>query len=165
MIEPYTYEHSIRRYRFASSPSEAEADGHGRGYDGADETLVSSRESFALSPASSADARPPLRKAKRRASHFSLRSLSKSFSWKRSHLGLRKWANSVYRETKRKIKKHSETEGRGHSAGKAQRRKSKAAETESPKINGALSTGSRHKKRDWWKEGVAKYHVSKWTKL
>lgn len=167
VVVPYTYERQISRYRFASSPSESVTNDRLKGYDGADETVLSSRPSLAPSPASSLDGHSPIRRAKRRASQFSLRSLSKSFS-KRSHLGFRKWANSVYRESSRrfsvarqKMKEHAETERRDFSAWKAQRRKSKASEAKKQKKNGTF----HQKNPDWWKDGLAKYQTAKWVKL
>ncbi|KAK8144947.1 hypothetical protein G3M48_005110 [Beauveria asiatica] len=118
MVEPYPYGRQIRRHRFASFPCDLDKHHHGRGYDGVDETVVSSRHSLAPSSNASVDTRSPLRRAKRRASHFSLRSLSKPFS-KRSFLNLRKWANSIYRKSsrrfsvaKQKLTQHTETERR-----------------------------------------------------
>ncbi|KAJ3480551.1 hypothetical protein NLG97_g8045 [Lecanicillium saksenae] len=150
----------ISRYRFASSPGGSTSNEHVKGYDGAYETVVSSRPSLAPSPSPSVDGRSPLRRAKRRASQFSLRSLSKSFT--RPRLGFRRWANSVYRESsrrfniaKQKIKQHAETERRDFAAWKAQRRKSKATEAQDSATNG------HHKNHDWWKEGMAKYQASK----
>lgn len=160
------YERQMRRYRFFSSPSD---NNHGRGYDGVDETTIPSR--LTPSPTPSASARSPPRRAKRCASHFSLRSLSKTFS-KRPRIGFRKWANSIYRESsrrfgvaKQKIRRHPYTETRDFSAIKTQSPRSKKTETPRPQENGALSVAPCRKNQDWWKEVVAKHHVSKRTKV
>lgn len=134
--EPYVYERQISRYRFASSPSEGTASNvHGNGFDGADETIISSQPTIAPSPPASVGAQHSLRRAKRQASHFSLRSLGKPFS-KRPRLGFRKWANSVFHESgrrlrvaKRKIKEHAGMERRQFTTWKSQRRNGKAVDS------------------------------------
>lgn len=108
-------------------------------------------------------------KAKRKASQFSLRSLTQTLS-KRPRLGIRKWANSVLTRhfglAKQKWRYQTEQEKRDYAAWKANRRRSRPADAligKSEKGFGAFSFDRcRYGDEEWWKEGVSKYQAPKW---
>lgn len=112
--------------------------------------------------------------SKRTASHFSLRSLTRSF--KRPRLDIKRLASNVYRSSTRKMsrvrnlmRRQHEDEMRQYAAWKAQRRRSCPADPlkgKSEKGFGTFSMERDHSSRDdWWKEGVGKYHAPAWMKF
>lgn len=128
---------------------------------------------LAPSPCPSDEVPPsPLRKLKRKASQFSLKSITEPFS-KRPRLGLRKWAASVCREGSRRFsiarqkwKHQTEVEKRDFAAWKAARRRSRPADPligKSEKGFGVFSFDRvKHGGEEWWQEGVSKYQAPKW---
>ncbi|KAK3182346.1 hypothetical protein K4F52_006349 [Lecanicillium sp. MT-2017a] len=142
-----------------------------KGYDGANESHPHGR-GYREIDASADDANgshSPLRAIKRKASHFSLNSLSKSFS-KRPRLGFRKWASSVIQQgsrrlsiAKQKLKEHAEMEKRDFAAWRAQRRRARSdAACEKEKVDAAFTKAQHENGEEWWKEEAGRFHAPRW---
>ncbi|PWI70551.1 hypothetical protein PCL_12950 [Purpureocillium lilacinum] len=116
--------------------------------------------------------RGPDHQTKRKASQFSLRSLSRSFTKRPRLTGLRRFANTVYRGGSRRLsrayhkwKHQNEVERKQFEAWRANRRREHPADplNKSEKGFGVFSfEKSRYGDEEWWKEGVAKYQAPPW---
>ncbi|PHH90535.1 hypothetical protein CDD83_3377 [Cordyceps sp. RAO-2017] len=116
---------------------------------------------------------PSPRPFKRRASQFSFHSLTRSLAKRPRLVGLRRWANGVYRGGGRRLsrayhrwRQQRELERRQYDAWKANRRRERPADALKGKPErgfGAFSLErSRHGHEEWWQEGVAKYQAPSW---
>ncbi|KAF7562478.1 hypothetical protein G7046_g1656 [Stylonectria norvegica] len=112
---------------------------------------------------------------KRKASEFSLASLTRSFT-KRPRLGIKRLASTVYRGSTRQLsrvcdvmKRQHDEEMKQFAAWKARRRRNKPADALKGKHEkgfGAFSIDrSRHGNEEWWKEGVERYHAPGWMRF
>ena len=163
--KPFTCHYQIPK-------TNSEGTGDDKGFDGANEANAHSRGYREIE--SSVDdvdgSHSPLKTLKRKASHFSLSSLSKSLS-KRPRLGFRKWASSVIQNgsrrlsiAKQKLKEHAEMERREFAAWKAQRRRARADAAAEKEKQSAAFTKDQHKDgEEWWKDGAgSKFHAPRW---
>ncbi|PHH64579.1 hypothetical protein CDD81_4190 [Ophiocordyceps australis] len=120
------------------------------------------------------DSPPPVnRLSKRKASHFSLRSLSQSLAKRPRLTDLQKWAHHVCRDSTRRLSKayHRWRQQRvmqrqQFEAWKANRRRERPADPLKGKTERGFGVFSiertRHGNEEWWKEGVAKYQAPEW---
>ncbi|KND87864.1 hypothetical protein TOPH_07491 [Tolypocladium ophioglossoides CBS 100239] len=113
------------------------------------------------------------RRSKRKASQFSLRSLTKPFAKRPRFVGLRRWANKVCHggsgrlsQAYHRWRRQNEQERRQFEAWKANRRKERPADPLKGKPEkgfGAFSfERSRYGNEEWWREGVAQYRAPSW---
>ncbi|PHH69220.1 hypothetical protein CDD82_7911 [Ophiocordyceps australis] len=126
------------------------------------------------SGSSKADTPPPVnRLSKRKASHFSLRSLSQSLAKRRRLTELHKWAHHVCRDGSRRLsrayhrwRQQKVLQRQQFEAWKAKRRRERPADALKGKGEGGFGVfsieRSRYGNEDWWKEGVAKYKAPEW---
>lgn len=127
------------------------------------------------SPLPSAYQRMGPQGTKRKASQFSLRSLSKPFA-KRPRLEIKRLASNAYRGSTRQfsraresMRRQHEEETKQYAAWKALRRRNKPGDAIKGKIEkgfGSFSIErSRYGHKMWWKEGVEKYHAPEWMRF
>ncbi|UNI21959.1 hypothetical protein JDV02_007897 [Purpureocillium takamizusanense] len=113
------------------------------------------------------------RQTKRKASQFSLRSLSRSFTKRPRLTGLRRFANTVYRGGSRRLsrayhkwKQQNKLEREQFEAWRAKRRREHPADPLKGKGEKGFGVFSFEKSRygdeEWWKEGVAKHQAPPW---
>lgn len=128
----------------------------------------------ALRPRTPASQENPHRRSKRKASVFSLRSLTNSLS-KRPRFGLRKWASSMYQQTSQRLslarlkwRQQARRDRRAFEAWR-DRHRSRTSQEASPYKgrsdgHGVLSSSERHEcaNEDWWRDGVSRYEAPKW---
>ncbi|KPM42401.1 hypothetical protein AK830_g4144 [Neonectria ditissima] len=109
---------------------------------------------------------------KRKASQFSLRSLTNPLA-KRPRLAIKRLASNAYRGGSRQfsraresVKRQREDEMKQYAAWKAMRRRSKPGDALKGKFEKGFGTfsleRSRYGHKMWWKEGVEKYHAPEW---
>ncbi|KAL7921640.1 hypothetical protein ACQKWADRAFT_294859 [Trichoderma austrokoningii] len=115
----------------------------------------------------------PDRPSKRKASAFSLRSLTDSFS-KRPRFDIRKWASTFYRQGSQRLNmarlkwRHQTRPDRGiFEAWRARHRRAAqnmSADQEEPEKDcGTFATERKVcSNEDWWKDGVSRYEAPKW---
>ncbi|KAK5998299.1 hypothetical protein PT974_00674 [Cladobotryum mycophilum] len=118
----------------------------------------------------------PGKQSKRKASYFSLRSLSNISLGKRPRLGLRKWANNVYQQgsnrlrlARQKFREQAELDRKMFEAWRIQRRdrqqprRSHRKEASPPRPRPRYGGGFPERRTDdWWKEGVSRFEAPKW---
>ncbi|POR39344.1 Uncharacterized protein TPAR_00458 [Tolypocladium paradoxum] len=113
------------------------------------------------------------RRSKRKASQFSLRSLTRPFAKRPRFVGLRKWANRVCHggggrlsQAYHRWRQQNELDRRQYEAWKANRRKERPADPLKGKPEkgfGAFSfERSRYGNEEWWREGMAQYRAPSW---
>ncbi|KAK7409447.1 hypothetical protein QQX98_008354 [Neonectria punicea] len=140
-------------------------------YDGVGDAPQSHPES----PLPSAYQRKWPQGAKRKASQFSLRSLTKPLA-KRPRLAIKRIASNAYRGGSRQfcrarelMKRQREEELKQYAAWKAMRRRSKPGDALKGKFEKGFGTfsieRSRYGHEMWWKDGVEKYHAPKWLQF
>ncbi|PTB45794.1 hypothetical protein M441DRAFT_76843 [Trichoderma asperellum CBS 433.97] len=115
----------------------------------------------------------PHRQSKRKASVFSLRSLTNSLS-KRPRFGLRKWASTFYRQGSQRLNmarqkwRYQPRQGRGVFEGWKTRYRRVAqnmfpGQEEQKKDDGTCSAERKVcSNEDWWRDGVSRYEAPKW---
>lgn len=113
------------------------------------------------------------RAAKRKAPHFSLRSISSQIAAKRPRLGLRKMASTAYEkgsrqlsQVRRRLVEQSKSERKDFAAWRATQRRSRPADPlmgkpEKGLASFALDRGL-HSHEDWWQDGVRLYQAPPW---
>ncbi|KAL7785202.1 hypothetical protein V8C37DRAFT_394530 [Trichoderma ceciliae] len=125
------------------------------------------------SPCTPANQEHPHRQSKRKASVFSLRSLTNSLS-KRPRFGLRKWASTVYQQGSQRLnlarlkwRHQARQDRRMFEAWRVRHRK--VTQDGSPckeKHDRSYETSSPERKvcvnEDWWRDGVSRYEAPKW---
>lgn len=123
-----------------------------------------------------ADQGPRLQyQSKRKASTFSLRSLTKSLS-KRPRLGFRKWAHSVLNEGSRRLslakarwRNRQDREERSFNVRRVHRCQNQHAEPlkdrDGKTADVFASERCLEKAEEWWKDGTERYHAHKWRVL
>lgn len=115
----------------------------------------------------------PHRQSKRKASVFSLRSLTSSLS-KRPRFDIRKWASTFYRQGSQRLNmarlkwRHQTRQDRGvFEAWRARHRRmaqNMFPGQEEPKKDYGTFSAERKvcSNEDWWKDGVSRYEAPKW---
>jgi hypothetical protein len=112
-------------------------------------------------------------RGKRKASQFSLRSLTRSLSKRPRVAAFRQWAVNVYRGGSRRLRrvyrcfKHPrEThsyERETRKIGKRIKGLVDAAKDKTKEAHGAFEYGKEtHVNQEWWKDGVKKYRAPSW---
>jgi hypothetical protein len=112
------------------------------------------------------------KQTKRRASQFSLRSITDSFN-KRPRLGLHKLASTVYEQGTKHIrharwqwKQQAEKERGEFQAWRARRRRDRPADVLKGRHEGGFGTfcleRSRYEHEPWWRDGVSRYQAPSW---
>lgn len=156
-----------QRNQSSTKPYEDQLDG------AADVYSPNCRPSSVATPLA-ADAAPArARQSKRKASQFSLRSLSRSLTKRPRFTILRKLANNVYRGGSRRLsrafhrwRRQNEMERRQFEAWRANRRRERPADPLKGKPEKGFGTfsfeRSRYGNEEWWREGVSKYQAPPW---
>lgn len=119
------------------------------------------------------DVSQPFYQSKRKASQFSLRSLTKSLSKRPRMIALRQWARNVYNESSRRIGEayHRLKHQRHPHLGEFGTRNPKGRRqqpVEAPRGKAARPYGEFEFEKgaqgdhEWWKEGVTKYRAPSW---
>lgn len=115
----------------------------------------------------------PPRQSKRKASAFSLRSLTNSLS-KRPRFDIRKWASEFYRQGSQRLNmarlkwRHQTRQDRGiFEAWRARHRRADQntfpGQEETKKDHGAFLIERKVcSNEDWWRDGVSRYEAPKW---
>lgn len=115
----------------------------------------------------------PYRQSKRKASAFSLRSLTNSLS-KRPRFDIRKWASDFYRQGSQRLNmarlkwRHQTRQDRGIFEAWRARHRRVAQNTfpDQAELNKECGTCSTERKvcsnEDWWSDGVSRYEAPKW---
>lgn len=113
------------------------------------------------------------RPSKRKASQFSLRSITSTIAAKRPRLGLGKLAATIVKGSTRKVshvrqkwRQQNELEMQQFEAWRATRRRERPGDPLKGKHEKGYSAfsfdRSRYGNEEWWKEGVAKYQAPSW---
>lgn len=143
-----------------------------------DGTHEATNQAESPDPASRSSSAPanhghPHRQSKRKASAFSLRSLTNSLS-KRPRFDIRKWASDFYRQGSQRLNmarlkwRHQTRQDRGiFEAWRARHRRAAQNmfpdQKEPKKDYGTFSTERKVcSNEDWWRDGVSRYEAPKW---
>ncbi|KAH7160303.1 hypothetical protein B0J13DRAFT_126378 [Dactylonectria estremocensis] len=113
--------------------------------------------------------------AKRKASQFSLRSLSKPFA-KRPRIAIKRVVSNAFHNSVRQIsrsrasmKRQHDEEMKQYASWKAMRRRKMPGDAIKGKIEKGFGTFSLERSRYghemWWKEGVERYHAPEWMQF
>lgn len=124
-------------------------------------------------PTSAIDVSQSFYQSKRKASQFSLRSLTKSLSKRPRMIALRQWARNVYKGSSRRISEayhRIKCQRHAHSAdfGTQKPNVGRQQRADAPKVKSARPYGvfeyekSGEGNQEWWKEGVTKYRAPSW---
>lgn len=130
--------------------------------------LTSPDPAQAFFPCTPTHSQPSTWQSKRKASHFSLRSLSNSF--KRPRLGFRKWASHVYHQSSRRLSQacqkwrlaHNHHDRRAFEAWKAKRREENPEQPDTKKEQTLFGAYSMGENEDWWHDGTKRFEAPKW---
>jgi hypothetical protein len=144
--------------------------------DGTHETISrfeSSPDPAIRSPCAPVNQEHPHKRSKRKASVFSLRSLTNSLS-KRPRFGLRKWASTVYQQGSQRLnmarlkwRHQPRQDRRAFEAWRARHRKvaqdGPLCKQESEKNYGTFPSERKVcANEDWWRDGVSRYEAPRW---
>ncbi|KAG6035627.1 hypothetical protein E4U41_006005 [Claviceps citrina] len=160
----------------ASSESFTRLNNLGHQYDGTREARRNGSPEVKYRPAPALDgATHPFHSSKRKASTFSLRSLTRSFTKRRRLVAIRHWASKVYHRSSRRLteayrrfKNHDHDQmpptrvagsWDSHAHGQAANPLDGSGDDKPRGSNAVIGFERRRRSEDWWKDGVSRYRA------